>query len=66
MTIYFRFNGCANNYSFQEKNVRTASEPKQTKVFEIEEVLKTDNTKDDDSENLKQTKKLMNKRSTIT
>ena len=58
MTIQFCFNGCADN-SFQEKNVRTTSEPKHTKVFEIEEVLKTDNTEDeDDSENLNSKKKL--------
>ena len=72
MTIQFCFKGCADNNSFQEKNVRTTSEPKHTKVFEIEEVLKTDNTEDEDkSENLTprkngkifqiQTKKLLNK-----
>ena len=59
MTIQFCFNSCADNNSFQEKNVRTTSEPKHTKVFEIEEVLKTDNTEDeDDSENLNSKKKL--------
>ena len=59
MTIQFCFNGCADNNSFQEKNVRTTSEPKHTKVFEIKEVLKTDNTEDEDnSENFNSKKKL--------
>ena len=59
MTIQFCFKGCADNNSFQEKNVRTTSEPKHTKVFEIEEVLKADNMEDeDDSENLNSKKKL--------
>ena len=59
MTIQFCFKGCADNNSFQEKNVGTTSEPKHTKVFEIEEVVKTDNTEDkDDSENLNSKKKL--------
>ena len=75
MTIQFCFNGRPDNNSFQEKNVRTTSEPKHTNIFYIEVVLKTDNTengsdnnKEDDSENPKkkqifqiQTKKLMNK-----
>ena len=49
----------------KKKNVKTTSEPNYTKVFEIEEVLKTDNTenfsdntKEADSENSK--KKLKN------
>ena len=59
MTIQLCFNGCADNNSFQEKNVKTTSEPKHTKVFEIEEVLKTNNMEDeDDSENLKSKKNL--------
>ena len=60
MTIQFCFNGHPDNNSFQEKNVRTTSEPKHTNVFGIEEVLTTynrenfsDNTKEDDSENSK-------------
>ena len=59
MTILFCFNVCADK-SFQEKNVKTTSEPKHTNVFGIEEVLITDNTKnssdntkEDDSENSK-------------
>ena len=39
----FLFKDCADNISFQEKNVKTTSEPKHTNVFGIEEVLKTDN-----------------------
>ena len=60
LTIYFYFKVCADNNSFQEKNVKTTSEPKHSNVFGIEEVLKTDNTengstntKEDDSENPK-------------
>ena len=57
--MQFCFTVCADN-SFQEKNVKTTSaEPKHTKVFGIEEVLKRDNTEDeDDSENLNSKKKL--------
>ena len=59
MTIQFCFNSCVDNNSFREKNVRTTSEPKHTKVFEIEEVLKTNNMEDeDDSENLNYKKKI--------
>ena len=63
MTIQFCFNACADNNSFQEKNVKATSEPNHTNVFGIEEVLKTDNTenssdntKEDDSENSKKRK----------
>ena len=54
------FNVCADNDSFQEKIVKTTSDPKHKNVFWIEEFLKTnnmencsDNPKEEDSKNSK-------------